>query len=82
MYRISTSLLKVLRRMFHSHFIMDLRTNLALAGLAMLSLSAVSIIGLSKPSSVHAPSLQSDQNGNTTVTIVKNNNDNTLQPMT
>jgi hypothetical protein len=41
--------------------------------LNMLSLSAVSIIGLNRPSSVHAQSPQSNQNGNTTVTILNNN---------
>lgn len=52
---------------------MNNRTILALAGLAMLSLSAVSTIGLSSGSSVQAQSLQSNQNSNTTVTIVNNN---------
>jgi hypothetical protein len=46
---------------------------LASAGLAMLSLSAVSIIGLSSGSSVQAQSLQSNQNSNTTAPIVNNN---------
>lgn len=52
---------------------MNNRTILALAGLAMLSLSTVSIIGLSSGSSVQAQSQQSKQNSNTTVTIVNNN---------
>jgi hypothetical protein len=52
---------------------MNNRTILALAGLAMLSLSAVSIIGLSSGSSVQAQSPQSNHNSNTTVTIVNNN---------
>src|SRR5829696_8868011 len=51
---------------------MNNRTILALAGLAMLSLSAISTIGLSS-SSVQAQSLQSNQNSNTTVSIVTNN---------
>jgi hypothetical protein len=49
------------------------RTILASAGLAMLSLSAVSIIGLSSGSSVQAQSPQSNQNSNTTAPIVNNN---------
>ncbi len=53
---------------------MNKRTMLSLAaGLAILSLSIVSIIGLRGPSPVHAQSLQSNQNGNTTVAIVNNN---------
>jgi hypothetical protein len=52
---------------------MNNRTILASAGLAMLSLSAVSIIGLSSGSSVQAQSLQSNQNSNTTAPIVNNN---------
>src|SRR5215213_7389100 len=52
---------------------MNNRTILALAGLAMLSLSAISTIGLSSSSSVQAQSLQSNQNSNTTVSIVTNN---------
>jgi hypothetical protein len=52
---------------------MNNRTILALAGLAMLSLSAISTIGLGSSSSVQAQSLQSNQNSNTTVSIVKNN---------
>jgi hypothetical protein len=72
---LSTLLLKVLIGLFHSHFVMNKRTMLALAAeLAILSLSIVSIIGLRSP--VHAQSLQSNQNGNTTVTIVNNNNNN------
>jgi hypothetical protein len=51
---------------------MNNRTILALAGLAMLSLSAISTIGLSSSSSVQAQSLQSNQNSNTTVSIVTN----------
>lgn len=39
----------------------------------MLSLSALSIIGLSSGSSVQAQSLQSNQNSNTTAPIVNNN---------
>ena len=39
----------------------------------MLSQSAVSIIGLSSPSHVQAESQQSNQNSDTTVTIVNNN---------
>jgi hypothetical protein len=46
---------------------------LASAGLAMLSLSAVSIIGLSSGSSVQAQSLQNNQNSNTTAPIVNDN---------
>jgi hypothetical protein len=52
---------------------MNNRTILALQGLAMLSLSAISTIGLGSSSSVQAQSLQSNQNSNTTVSIVKNN---------
>jgi len=53
---------------------MNNRTILALADLAMLSLSAISTIGLSSStSSVQAQSLQSNQNSNTTVSIVTNN---------
>ena len=54
---------------------MNNRTILALAGLAMLSLSAISTIGLSSSSSssAQAQSLQSNQNSNTTVSIVTNN---------
>ena len=52
---------------------MNNRTILALAGLAMLSLSAISTIGLSSSSSVQAQSLQSNQNSNTTVSIVRSN---------
>jgi hypothetical protein len=52
---------------------MNNRTILALAGLAMLSLSTVSIIGLNSGSSVQAQSPQSNHNNNTTVTIVNNN---------
>lgn len=52
---------------------MNNKTILASAGLAMLSLSAVSIIGLSSGSSVQAQSLQSNQNSNTTAPIVNNN---------
>jgi hypothetical protein len=51
---------------------MNNRTILALAGLAMLSLSAISTIGLNSSSSVQAQSLQSNQNSNTTVSIVTN----------
>ncbi len=42
------------------------------AGLAMLSLSAVSIIGLSSGSSVQAQSPQSNQNSDTTAPVVVN----------
>src|SRR5215207_11388560 len=54
---------------------MNNRTILALAGWAILSLSAISTIGLSSStSSVQAQSLQSNQNSNTTtVSIVTNN---------
>lgn len=52
---------------------MNNRTILASAGLAMLSLSALSIIGLSSGSSVQAQSLQNNQNSNTTAPIVNNN---------
>lgn len=55
---------------------MNKRTILALAGLAMLSLSAVSIIGSSGPSYVQAQPPQSNQNSDTTVIVVKNNNNN------
>jgi hypothetical protein len=48
-------------------------TILALAELTMLSLSAASIIGLSSPSYVQAQPQQSNQNSDTTVTIVNNN---------
>ncbi len=51
---------------------MNNRTILALAGLAMLSLSAISTIGLSS-SSAQAQSLQSNQNSNTTISIVESN---------
>ena len=57
---------------------MNNRTILALAGLAILSLSAVSTIALSSSSSssssyVQAQSLPSNQSSNTTVSIVTNN---------
>ena len=52
---------------------MNNKTILASAGLAMLSLSALSIIGLSSGSSVQAQSLQNNQNSNTTAPIVNNN---------
>lgn len=51
---------------------MNNRTILASAGLAMLSLSAVSIIGLSSGSSVQAQSPQSNQNSDTTAPVVVN----------
>lgn len=51
---------------------MNNRTILASAGLAMLSLSAVSIIGLSSGSSVQAQSPQSNQNSDTTASVVVN----------
>ncbi len=51
---------------------MNNRTILALAGLAMLSLSAISTIGLSSSISVQAQSLQSNQNSNTTVSTMDN----------
>src|SRR5215210_3709652 len=75
MYRIHILLLKVLRGCFFSK-IMNNRTILALAGLVMLSLSSVSIIGLSRGRelSVQAQSPQSNQNSSTTVTLVNNNN--------
>jgi hypothetical protein len=52
---------------------MNNRTILALAGLAMLSLSAISTIGLSIGSSVQAQSPQGNQKSSTTVTLVNNN---------
>lgn len=54
---------------------MNNRTILALVGLVMLSLSSVSIIGLSRGRelSVQAQSPQSNQNSSTTVTLVNNN---------
>lgn len=51
---------------------MNNRTILASAGLAILSLSAVSIIGLSSGSSVQAQSPQSNQNSDTTAPVVVN----------
>jgi hypothetical protein len=74
MYRIHILLLKVLRSCFFSK-IMNNRIILALAGLVMLSLSSVSIIGLSrgKELSIQAQSPQSNQNSSTTVTLVNNN---------
>jgi hypothetical protein len=51
---------------------MNNRTILASAGLAILSLSAVSIIGLSSWSSVQAQSPQSNQNSDTTGPVVVN----------
>ena len=51
---------------------MNIRTIIASSGLAMLSLSAVSIIGLSSGSFVQAQSPQSNQNSNTTAPIVYN----------
>ncbi len=51
---------------------MNNRTTLAAAGLAMLSLSAISIIGLSSGSSVQAQSPQSNQNSDTTAPVVVN----------
>lgn len=51
---------------------MNKRTTLAAAGLAMLSLSAISIIGLSSGSSVQAQSPQSNQNSDTTAPVVVN----------
>ncbi len=71
MYRIHILLLKVLEDCFFSK-VMNNRTILASAGLAMLSLSAVSMIGLSIGSSVQAQSPQSNQNSNTTASIVVN----------
>jgi len=53
---------------------MNKRTILALAGFAQLSLSVASISELNSPSFVEAQSEQSNQNGNTTITIVNNNN--------
>jgi hypothetical protein len=54
---------------------MNKRTIIALAGLAMLSWSAVSISELSSSSCAKAESSQqTNQNGNTTTTIVNNNN--------
>jgi hypothetical protein len=66
----------VKRVCFFSRVINKRTTISALAGLAMLSLSSVSIIGLGSPSSVQAQSPQSNQNSNRTVTIVNNNNNN------
>ena len=51
---------------------MNNRTILASAGLAMLSLSAVSIIGLSSRSFIQAQFPQSNQNSDTTAPIVVN----------
>jgi hypothetical protein len=51
---------------------MNNRTIIASAVLAMLSLSAVSIIGLSSGSSVQAQSPQSNQNSDTTAPVVVN----------
>ena len=51
---------------------MNNRTILTSAGLAMLSLSALSIIGLSSGSSVQAQSPQSNQNSDTTASVVVN----------
>ena len=51
---------------------MNIRTIIASSGLAMLSLSAVSIIGLSSGSSVQAQSPQSNQNSNIAAPIVVN----------
>jgi hypothetical protein len=51
---------------------MNNRTILALVGLTILSLSAISNIGLRSSSSVHAQSPQSNQNSNTAAPIVVN----------
>ena len=51
---------------------MNNRTIIASAGLAMLFLSAVSIIGLSSGSSVQAQSPQSNQNSDITAPVVVN----------
>src|ERR687896_1767716 len=51
---------------------MNNRTIIASAVLVMLSLSAVSIIGLSSGSSVQAQSPQSNQNSDTTAPVVVN----------
>ena len=51
---------------------MNIRTISALAGLTILSLSAISIIGLSSGSSVQAQPPQSNQNSNTAAPIVVN----------
>jgi hypothetical protein len=51
---------------------MNNRTILASAGLAILSLSAVSIIGLSSGSSVQAQSPQGNQNSDTIAPVVVN----------
>jgi hypothetical protein len=53
--------------------VMNNKTIFALAGLAMLSLSAISTIGLSSSNTVQAQSLQSNQNRNTTVSMLTNN---------
>jgi len=57
---------------------MNKRTIPALAGFAQLSLSVASISELNSPSFVEAQSEQSNQNGNTTITIVNNNNNLTM----
>ncbi len=51
---------------------MNNRTILASVGLAILSLSAVSIVGLSSGCSVQAQSPQSNQNSDTTAPVVVN----------
>jgi hypothetical protein len=52
---------------------MNIRNILALAGWSMLSLSAISTIGLSSSNSAQAQSLQSNQNSNTTVSMLSDN---------
>jgi len=74
MYRISALLLKVLGGLFLSPLRREQENYLSFGRIEnMLSLTAVSIIGLNRPSSVPAQSPQSNQNGNTTVTILNNN---------
>jgi hypothetical protein len=52
---------------------MNIRNILALAGWSMLSLSAISIIGLISSNSAQGQSLQSNQNSNTTVSMLSDN---------
>jgi hypothetical protein len=60
---------------------MNNRTILASAGLAILSLSAVSIIGLSSGSSVQAQSPQGNQNSDTTAPVVNATIDDVKQQL-
>ncbi|HKI10385.1 MAG TPA: hypothetical protein VKA09_18510 [Nitrososphaeraceae archaeon] len=67
-------LLKVLGGLFLSPLRREQENYLSFGRIEnMLSLTAVSIIGLNRPSAVPAQSPQSNQNGNTTVTILNNN---------